>query len=401
MRNSFFNKTKCIGALLVPIALGNFWLNPIRAKDIEGSNETPTSVPVSLKESNSTNPETYIVGPGDRFLVELINIPEFNGLVTVGPEGTIYLPRIRAVEVEGLTFEEVRMLLTEKFREFVIDPEIEIQPVQYRPIRVYVDGEVQRPGSYILTMNNALSLSGVSGDDNNRFSTITENLLRSDSYRISNEQNPVTQSTLLPYQFPTIFDAIRAAEGITPYSDLSKVTIKRKLPISQGPKLIKTELNFLQMITDGDESKNIRLLDGDVIKVAKSSEILLDQLLKAGKTNISPRSLVVFVGGRVEEPGAIQLPQGSALNQAILVAGGAKILRGKVEFVRFYKDGRFDRRLISYSPSSPLASRNNPVLMAGDIIRIKESPLTASFSVIEEVTRPAVGILSIYRLFGN
>ena len=43
----------------------------------------------------------------------------------------------------------------------------------------------------------------------------------------------------------------------------------------------------------------------------------------------------MYVSGRVVSPGGVTLPQGSALNQAINLAGGKRLLKGKVEFIRF------------------------------------------------------------------
>ena len=48
--------------------------------------------------------------------------------------------------VEAHTVEELRLFLTEQFRLYVREPEIYLRPVRYRPIRIYVGGEVRRPG---------------------------------------------------------------------------------------------------------------------------------------------------------------------------------------------------------------------------------------------------------------
>ena len=50
-----------------------------------------------------------------------------------------------------MTVEELREYLTEKFYTYVQDPQIFVTPAAYRPIRVYIGGEVQRPGYYYLT----------------------------------------------------------------------------------------------------------------------------------------------------------------------------------------------------------------------------------------------------------
>jgi polysaccharide export outer membrane protein len=107
-----------------------------------------------------------------------------------------------------------------------------------------------------------------------------------------------------------VFDALRTAQGLTPYSNLQSVTVTRKLPDGAGGGKVRTALNFLDVITSGNEDQNIRLSDGDVITVAKSSEIMRDQLLKAGQTNLSPQFLQVFVSGRGEGPRPADSPPG-------------------------------------------------------------------------------------------
>ena len=201
--------------------------------------------------------------------------------------------------------------------------------------------------------------------------------------------------------FPTVFDAIRTAQGITPYSNLSKVQVTRKRALGIGGGRIRTNLDFLSLITDGNESQNIRLFDGDVVAVSKSKVVLREQLLKAGQTNLTPQFMNVFVSGRVKNPGGVTLPQGSVLNQALSLAGGIQLLRGKVEFIRFTREGEIDRRIFKYKPGAASDAPNNPVLMAGDIINVNESILSAGIGVMNELTSPAVGIYSVYSIFNN
>jgi polysaccharide export outer membrane protein len=134
------------------------------------------------------------------------------------------------------------------------------------------------------------------------------------------------------------------------------------------------------------------------VSVGKSPVVLRDQLIRAGRTNLSPQFINVFVTGRVNTPGAISLQQGSSLNQAVSVAGGVKLLKGKVEFLRFLSDGKTDRRTFSYSSNAPSDSYNNPILATGDIIRVNDSAFSAGLGAINEVAAPLLGIYSIYAL---
>jgi polysaccharide export outer membrane protein len=344
--------------------------------------------------------DTYILGPGDSLQVELLDIPELSGTFSIGPDGTMYLPRLRALYVEGLTVEELRYFLTQQFKAYVKNPQLYVRPVGYRPIRIYVGGEVRRPGYYTLR-----GLDRASEAAERTQQEVTQNLNPTEvdprvlTARSAGLSDPLSRIPDSDRQvFPTVFDAIRAAQGIGPFSDLAKVQVTRKQPLSAGGGRIRTNLDFISLITEGDESQNIRLFDGDVVSVGKTTVVLRDQLIRAGNTNLSPQFINVFVSGRVRTPGAVTLQQGTSLNQAISVAGGVKLLRGKVEFLRLLSDGKTDRRTFSYSPNSPSNSFSNPILTAGDIIRVNESPLSASVGVLNEVATPVLGVYSIYAL---
>ena len=101
----------------------------------------------------------------------------------------------------------------------------------------------------------------------------------------------------------------------------------------------------------------------------------------------------------MRNPGAVTLPQGSSLVQAIDLAGGTKLLHGKVEFIRFTREGEIDRRIFGFKSDAPADDYRNPVLMAGDVVRLRESIASAGIEVLNEITAPAVGLYSVYSLY--
>jgi len=343
--------------------------------------------------------DTYILGAGDQLQIELLDLPELSGEFTIGPDGTLYLPRLRALQVEGLTIEELRLFLSEQFRPYVLEPEVFITPIGYRPVRVYVGGEVARPGYY--TIRGAELVQDLTfSNQQKRIDLRNSGAVRSRPISLKGSSTPTTsgnRSKQLPA--PTLFDALQAARGVTPFSQLDTVQITRKRPESQGGGKVKAQVNFLRLISDGDEEVNIRLYDGDSIFVRKSNTVLRDQLLAASRTNLSPDFIEVFVSGRVKEPGPQQLPQGASLNQAIASSGGPKILRGNVEFLRFTQEGETDRRIFSYNPKASSGDYRNPVLMPGDVVRVNESLVSASLEFLNEITAPAVGLYSVYSIY--
>ena len=107
------------------------------------------------------------------------------------------------------------------------------------------------------------------------------------------------------------------------------------------------------------------------------------------------------MSGRVNKPGRVTLPQGSSLNQALIASSGPKIIKGKVEFVRFSRGGESQRKIFNYSPEKPGGSEENPILMSGDIIRVQDNILSTTSTVLGEFTSPFIGIYSIYSFFNG
>lgn len=85
-------------------------------------------------------------------------------LVRVTPEGTIALPAIGSVHVQGLSLPELQVELNERYRSVVEGMEVIPALVQRAPRYVYVLGEVRAPGRFTLegptTAIQALSMAG-------------------------------------------------------------------------------------------------------------------------------------------------------------------------------------------------------------------------------------------------
>ena len=373
---------------------------PQASETVTITTQEPAGSAIGIRASSAQN--AYVLGPGDAVAVELLDVPEYSGVFTIGPDGTLYLPRLRSIFVEGLTVEELRYVLTQQFSTYVRDPQVFVNPAAYRPIRVYIGGEVARPGYYYLSgQQSALGAEAVGSTKSGSI-----NFATGQGTDISNsvtEAGPRIGGVVINpgLRLPTVFDALRNAGGVTPFSKLSEVSVTRKRPLSSGGGKIRTTLNFITMITEGDESQNIRLFDGDTVVVARSPRELREQIIKAGQTNLSPDFLQVYVTGRVREPGAKVLPQGATIDQALAAAGGQKLLRGQVEFIRFNRDGTTDKRKFFVGGANPAGSYKNPILMAGDVVRVNNSPLSATVSVLDEIAKPAIGIYSLYSLFSD
>ena len=356
---------------------GFFSIVPLKSNENELSEITNTDYLERIPRDD------YLLGPGDLLTISISDsIPELDDNYRIDGNGTIYLPRINKVFVSGLTATDLNSILNEKYKQFIKRPNVKTIIANYRPLRVYIEGEIQNPGLYTLPG----SISPNKFDLLNKEPTIENDLyLNSPNVQL----------------FPTVFEVIRLAGGITRFSDLSNIKVVREnSPINGGGK-IQTNLNFLALINDGDGSQNIRVYDGDVISIRKSNSESLEQLSKAIKSNLNPKFINVYVSGMVESPGQVQVSRSSTLNEAIDIAGGKKVLSGPVTLIRINPDGTLDKRKIRFSRKHRRGSDKNPYLRERDIITVGKSKFNIASSVIAEVTSPFVGIYATNRLFNE
>ena len=74
----------------------------------------------------------YTLDEGDTLAIKFLNTPELNVNQTIDQEGEIYLFRLKSTYIKGLNIYQLKNLLEEKYKEFLIDPEIEIRISGFR-----------------------------------------------------------------------------------------------------------------------------------------------------------------------------------------------------------------------------------------------------------------------------
>ena len=105
------------------------------------------------------------LGPGDVFEVRVFQEPELSGFYQVGPQGDIIFPLCKRVVVGGLTAngaaEKIRACLSEGFMR---DPQVSVLVKEYNSKKVFVFGEVQKPGTFAfedgMSIVQAVTLAG-------------------------------------------------------------------------------------------------------------------------------------------------------------------------------------------------------------------------------------------------
>jgi len=323
----------------------------------------------------------YILGPGDSIFIDFKNIPFFSAPFLINKEGLINnLPEIDSIYAKGLTIKELENKLTQKFQKFLFDPSLNISILAYRPITVFVSGEVKRSGIYDFEKGKVETSIVQQGNNN----YMNKKQLFQEAKNMENVR---------------LFDLLKKAGGVTNYADLSNITVIRDNPISQGGGKIKAKVNLLSLLEKGDQDQNIRLQDGDSIFINKGGKMLKDQILSINKSNLSPDQITIYITGNVVNQGPINLEQGASLIQAIASSGGKKFWTGKIVFVRFNSDGETVKSVFNYDPNAPINTKKNPILMSGDIINVRKTILGTTSQVIGEISSPIVGSYGLYKIF--
>ena len=344
-------------------------LTPLQA--IASSGSQPAHLTQSTDDdgdSDSLDISSYLIGPGDVLELKLFDVPELSGRITVLSDGSVSIPLVGNVRMNGLTLEKAAEKAEKLLEKQLLRPQLQLRVVEPRPIRVSVVGAVERPGLY------SLSTSEVSQTEGAPRTTITG--------------------------LPTVVDAIQKAGGITQQANLREVRLQRRLPgIPTRFKL--THLNLLELLLEGDQLQNPILFDGDTIKIERALE-MPSEVIELASANLSPAVIQVNVIGEVKNPGLLQLQANTPLVQAILAAGGLKDWRansGNVELVRINRNGSATLKRIRFDLKSGASNATNPPLRNGDTVRVKRTLLAKGSDAVKAVSEPVSGFVTIWSLF--
>jgi len=164
-------------------------------------------------------PSEYVIGPGDTLQVFLYGKESAEHQLQVGREGELNFPGIGPIQVAGMRFDELKNSLNQRIAEQMIGVRASITLGRLRSIRVFILGDVRRPGSYTVsalsTMTNALFVSG----------------------------------------------------GVTKIGSLRNIQLKRKGEVV-------TTLDLYDLLLKGDTSKDVRIRPGDVLFVPPIGEVV-------------------------------------------------------------------------------------------------------------------------------
>lgn len=180
-------------------------------------------VPISKfqQPARPTPQADYLIGVGDTLDIKFMYNPELNELlVPVRPDGRISLQLANDIQAAGLTPEQLRKSLIEKYSAEIKKPEIGVIVRTFTSNKVFVDGEVLFPGTIDI-------------------------------------RGPMT-----------LFEALAQTRGMRETARLSNIIVIRK--DAEG-KPMSTNIDYRKIIDGTDLSQNIYLMPYDIVYVPRSN----------------------------------------------------------------------------------------------------------------------------------
>lgn len=360
---------------------------------------TPISAPLPTAPTSSAS-EPYMLGAGDQIQIDIFDAPEYSGdkgRFQVLVDGTLNLPLVGNVSVKGLTLKQAGSLLSQKYFRFFKRSIVTVTLLAPRPLSVTIAGEVNRPGSYSVSLAQQQQQNG-------------------------------QQTTGL--QFPTLTSALKLAGGITQAADIKQIQVRRPQP-GRPDQLIAIDL--MQFLRMGDRNQDLVLRDGDTIMIPAASTINLAEANQVADANFAAdqsQPIPIAVVGEVFRPGSYtvtgntrsgaagvpgttqdignQPTQRPTVTRAIQIAGGIKSMADirRIQLRRITRDGgeqTINIDLLKLLKDGDL--RQDTILQAGDTIVIPTakgltpaeaaeiasasfSPDTIRVNVVGEVKQP-------------
>lgn len=129
---------------------------------------TSPSKPVLLPQPSAAQPVTppsdYVIGTDDVLIIIFRREKDMSAEVTVRPDGKITLPLLNDIQANGLTTDQLRDAVVAEAKRLVEDPSVTVVVKQINSRKVYITGQVNRPGAYPigsrLTVMQLIAMAG-------------------------------------------------------------------------------------------------------------------------------------------------------------------------------------------------------------------------------------------------
>jgi len=158
----------------------------LSARKIKALLDQPDTATSDIPENLiQVDEQAYKIGVGDIITVVVWEHPELTSPLgqfrqseeqgnIVYDDGTIFFPYAGNVSVVGKTVSDVRALITEKLREYIEAPQVDVRVSGYKSQKYFVTGDIPQPGVYYINNTqqhilDALTLSGAVGNGINLY----------------------------------------------------------------------------------------------------------------------------------------------------------------------------------------------------------------------------------------
>ncbi len=283
-------------------------------------------IQILAQESNEQNKEvklkvtltpSYIIGPGDQLTITDRTLRELFGQVerydvTVASDGYISVPlpdgTQRNILAAGNTVDELATEIRNLFGETLKNPLVFLQISRYRPINIYIAGEVSKPGVYKIESTTTQSEGGK------------------------------TSTTAISTFGLTLTNAIQLAGGLKPRADITSIILVKGLSSEKKVVDLKSFFNPDVPIQD------LNLQSGDTVYVPKTDNVenqAQANVLLLGK--LAYQEVPVSIVGEVKTGGSFIFANDATLLDALGKVGGLNNVgtSKKIKLSRYDEKGIF------------------------------------------------------------
>jgi polysaccharide export outer membrane protein len=271
----------------------------------------------------------YEIGPGDVLKVVVLGQADMTGNFTVGPDGMVGFPILGKVKAsENTTLELERKLTVLLADGFLKRPQVTVSVTEYGSQKVFVTGEVQRPGQYSLKADR--SLLALLGD----IGALGSNV----GHEVIVVRPPAGAATATG---PAVPLSLTEEPAETPPVEAPAPEAPPPEPSAAEPAAPPSGIPGLPFVAAGSEVFRISLLE------LQSGNPEKNIPLRAGDTVYFPKAAQVYVMGSVARPGPYRYQEGMTVLQALTLAGGAteRGSAGRTRVVRIVSGKKVEKKV--------------------------------------------------------
>jgi polysaccharide export outer membrane protein len=117
---------------------------------------TAVTEPKPVTAPAPVDPKAYLIGAEDVISIRVWKEPENSGQFVVRPDGKISIPLIGEVQAAGLTPEKLSESIATGLQKVMVHPEVTVGVEKVNSKKYYIQGEVNKPGSYPLVIDTTV-----------------------------------------------------------------------------------------------------------------------------------------------------------------------------------------------------------------------------------------------------